>query len=131
MELDDPDDPTLQEGAIHPFPSDWLVLSPESPAENTIYRLNLQNWKETPRVVSLQEIQSKSNPRPPQVALDGKYPHFEDYARTHSLLLREECLAPLRRALQAYVEGRKVPSTVPMYGPTLQFERYTPDGTGL
>ncbi len=124
--------PTREDlGKLAPYPSHWMTTSFGKPGSARINRLNLTNWKETPLVVSTLEASTKDNPRPPPVAADGKYPDYEDYARTYGLLMREECLSSLRNGLQEYVAGRDVPPSVPMYGPVLQFERVTPTTTGL
>ncbi len=115
-----------------PHPSRWMPIPPQhDPSGGRLCRLNLEDWRSTPRTVSLQEITEKVNPVPPRVAADGKYSEFSDYARVHSLLMREECLSPLRKGLREYLEQREVPPSVPMYGPVLRFERFLPTGTGL
>ncbi|MCP4195180.1 MAG: hypothetical protein GY768_31655, partial [Planctomycetaceae bacterium] len=77
------------------------------------------------------ELKEKTNPEPPSVNQDGRYESYDDYARTCGLLLREECLQPLRNGLRKLVAGKPLPPGIPSYGPITRFVAIAVDPGGL
>jgi hypothetical protein len=68
-------------------------------------RLQAQDFRNAPIFPSAREILAGVAPRLRKNVVDGKYENVMQYLDTHFRLLREDCIAPLREGIQAYVNG--------------------------